>query len=128
LICSPTDQHAPQIHEAVRHKKHIFCEKPIALDLTVVDAAVKAAEEAGVKMMVGFNRRFDANFRRIKRAIVEGEIGSVNMVIQTTTICATYVSVTHLYYNNDVATIIHIFIRCALPVETRVRPRLATLR
>ncbi|OQS05489.1 oxidoreductase family [Thraustotheca clavata] len=80
LICSPTDQHAQQIHQAAASKKHIFCEKPIALDLAIVDAAVNAVEAAGVKMMVGFNRRFDANFKRIRQAVVEGEIGSVGMV------------------------------------------------
>ncbi|KAF0683549.1 Aste57867_24406 [Aphanomyces stellatus] len=80
LICSPTDQHAQQIHQAAQHKKHIFCEKPIALDLAVVDAAVKAVEEAGVKMMVGFNRRFDANFKRIRKAVVDGEVGELSMI------------------------------------------------
>ncbi|EQC34170.1 hypothetical protein SDRG_08378 [Saprolegnia diclina VS20] len=80
LICSPTDQHAQQIHQAAAHKKHIFCEKPIALDLAVVDAAVHAVEAAGVKMMVGFNRRFDANFKRIRQAILQDEIGTIGMV------------------------------------------------
>ncbi|KAG9416445.1 hypothetical protein AC1031_000847 [Aphanomyces cochlioides] len=80
LICSPTDHHAQQIHLAAQYKKHIFCEKPIALDLAVVDAAVKAVEEAGVKMMVGFNRRFDANFKRIRRAIEEGDVGDISMI------------------------------------------------
>ncbi|RQM25595.1 hypothetical protein B5M09_001371 [Aphanomyces astaci] len=80
LICSPTDHHAHQIHLAAQHKKHIFCEKPIALDLAVVDAAVKAVEDANVKLMVGFNRRFDANFKRVRRAVVDGEVGAVSMI------------------------------------------------
>ncbi|ETW08649.1 hypothetical protein H310_01183 [Aphanomyces invadans] len=80
LICSPTDHHAHQIHLAAQHHKHIFCEKPIALDLAVVDAAVKAVEDANVKMMVGFNRRFDANFQRVRRAVIDGEVGDVSMI------------------------------------------------
>ncbi|OQR94470.1 oxidoreductase family [Achlya hypogyna] len=80
LICSPTDLHAQHIHQAAAAKKHIFCEKPIALDLGVVDAAVHAVEAAGVKMMVGFNRRFDANFKRIRKAVIDGEVGDVGMI------------------------------------------------
>ncbi|GAB9468434.1 putative oxidoreductase yrbe [Globisporangium polare] len=80
IICSPTDQHASQIIEAAKHKKHIFCEKPIDLTIDVVNKAIEAVDAAGVKMMVGFNRRFDANFRRVRDAITRGEVGDVNMV------------------------------------------------
>ncbi|KAE9308892.1 Myo-inositol 2-dehydrogenase [Phytophthora fragariae] len=80
LICSPTDKHAEQIIEAAKNKKHIFCEKPVDLSLEVVNKAIKAAEDAGVKLMIGFNRRFDANFARIKQAIDRDEIGKVNML------------------------------------------------
>ncbi|DAZ98983.1 TPA: hypothetical protein N0F65_011238 [Lagenidium giganteum] len=79
VICSPTDKHAEQIIQAAKHNKHIFCEKPIDLEVDVVNKALAAVEEAGVKLMVGFNRRFDANFQRIKRAIDTDEIGRVNM-------------------------------------------------
>ncbi|GLE08237.1 hypothetical protein PINS_up019288 [Pythium insidiosum] len=80
VICSPTPRHAEQIVAAARHGKHIFCEKPIDLSLDVVNHAIAEVDRAGVKMMVGFNRRFDANFQRIRHAIVSGEIGSVTMV------------------------------------------------
>ncbi|KAJ0408659.1 hypothetical protein ATCC90586_006360 [Pythium insidiosum] len=65
---------------AARHGKHIFCEKPVDLSLDIVNHAIAEVERAGVKMMVGFNRRFDANFQRIRQAIVSGEIGTVTMV------------------------------------------------
>src|SRR6266536_2847969 len=55
--------------------KHIFCEKPIAIDLASIDRALDAVESAGVKLQIGFNRRFDANYRRIRQAIEQGEIG-----------------------------------------------------
>ncbi|KAK1946435.1 Myo-inositol 2-dehydrogenase [Phytophthora citrophthora] len=80
LICSPTDKHAEQIIEAAKNKKHIFCEKPVDLELDVVNKAIKATEDAGVKLMIGFQRRFDANFIRIKQAIDQNEIGKVNML------------------------------------------------
>ncbi|KAG2787724.1 Myo-inositol 2-dehydrogenase [Phytophthora cactorum] len=80
LICSPTDKHAEQIIEAAKNKKHIFCEKPVDLELDVVNKAIKATEDAGVKLMIGFQRRFDANFLRIKEAIDNDEIGNVNMI------------------------------------------------
>lgn len=50
------------------------------LSVEVVNEAIAEVEAAGVKMMVGFNRRFDANFQRVRRAIETEEIGSVTMV------------------------------------------------
>ncbi|KAG7376835.1 hypothetical protein PHYPSEUDO_012680 [Phytophthora pseudosyringae] len=80
VICSPTALHAEQIIEAASNKKQIFCEKPVDFSVDVVNKAIKAADDAGVKLMIGFNRRFDANFVRIKQAIDRGEIGKVNML------------------------------------------------
>ena len=64
-ICSPTDTHAKYIVDAAKAGKHIFCEKPVDLSLEVIKGAIKAVEKAGVKMMIGFNRRFDPNFLKI---------------------------------------------------------------
>lgn len=75
VICSPTDTHARIIEEAAQAGKHIFCEKPIALHLAAIDRALAAVERAGVKLQIGFNRRFDANYRRVRTAVVQGEIG-----------------------------------------------------
>jgi myo-inositol 2-dehydrogenase/D-chiro-inositol 1-dehydrogenase len=75
LICSATNTHAQFIVDAAAAGKHIFCEKPIALDLAQIDRALAAVEQAGVKLQIGFNRRFDANFARVRAAIVNGEIG-----------------------------------------------------
>ncbi len=69
LICSVTSTHAPFIEAAAAAGKHIFCEKPIALNLPQIDAALAAVEKAGVKLQIGFNRRFDANFARVRSAI-----------------------------------------------------------
>jgi myo-inositol 2-dehydrogenase/D-chiro-inositol 1-dehydrogenase len=80
IICSSTDTHAPFIMQAAQAGKHIFCEKPIAADLGKIDAALAAVEKAGVKLMLGFNRRFDPNHQRIKKAILDGEIGTPHLL------------------------------------------------
>ncbi len=80
LICSSTDTHAAFIEEAAKAKKHVFCEKPIALDLATIDHALAAAEEAGIKLQIGFNRRFDPNFMEARRQVLEGLIGMLHIV------------------------------------------------
>nr|WP_321443007.1 inositol 2-dehydrogenase [uncultured Cohaesibacter sp.] len=80
IIASPTNQHADQIIEAAQAGKHIFCEKPIDLDLKKVRECVAEVEKAGVQLMIGFNRRFDYNFNAVKRNIDNGEVGEVELV------------------------------------------------
>lgn len=80
LVCSPTDTHTQIIREAAAAKKHVFCEKPIDPDLQRIDEALAAVRTAGILLQVGFNRRFDANFRRIRQAITAGEIGTPHQV------------------------------------------------
>lgn len=80
LICSSTDTHAALIAQAARAGKHIFCEKPIALDLAKIDAALEEVAKAGVKLQIGFNRRFDANFARVRQAVATGEIGAPRLL------------------------------------------------
>lgn len=75
LICSPTGTHADLVIEVAKAGKHIFCEKPIALNLNDIRRALKAVDESGVKFMVGFNRRFDSNFKKIKEMVTSGKIG-----------------------------------------------------
>ena len=79
-ICSPTDTHAKYIVDAAKAGKHIFCEKPVDLSLEIIKGAIKAVAEAGVKLMVGFNRRFDPNFLKIKQLVVEGKIGDPHIL------------------------------------------------
>lgn len=75
LICTSTDTHAEIIQAAAAASKHIFCEKPLALDLREIEAALAAVEEAEVILQIGFHRRFDPSFQRLKEAIEHGEIG-----------------------------------------------------
>jgi myo-inositol 2-dehydrogenase/D-chiro-inositol 1-dehydrogenase len=80
IICSSTDTHARVIEEAAAAGKHIFCEKPIALDLATIDQALKAVDAAGVKLQIGFNRRFDANFKHIRDLVAAGQLGQPHLV------------------------------------------------
>jgi myo-inositol 2-dehydrogenase / D-chiro-inositol 1-dehydrogenase len=80
LICSSTDTHADLIGRAARAGKHIFCEKPIAHSLAQIDAALAAVQRAGVKLQIGFNRRFDPNFARVRAAVAGGEIGAPRLL------------------------------------------------
>ncbi len=79
-ICSSTDTHARIIEEAAQAGKHIFCEKPIALDLSTIDRALDAVKHAGVKLQLGFNRRFDSSYRRVRQAVEQGETGRLHQL------------------------------------------------
>jgi myo-inositol 2-dehydrogenase/D-chiro-inositol 1-dehydrogenase len=80
IICSPTNTHAEYIVESAKAKKHIFCEKPIDLDLATIQNAINIVEKNNVKLMVGFNRRFDSNFKKIKEMVAEGKIGNPHIL------------------------------------------------
>lgn len=80
LICSSTPTHTQLIIRAADVGKHIFCEKPIAFDLGEIDKALAAVRAAGVNLQIGFNRRFDSNFVRVRKAVVEGEIGTPSLL------------------------------------------------
>lgn len=67
LICTPTNLHPEMIQKAARAGKHIFCEKPIGLDMAQILEVQKEVTEAGVIFQLGFNRRFDDDFLKIKR-------------------------------------------------------------
>jgi len=79
-ICSPSQYHAEQIKACAANGKHVFCEKPIATDLPETVEAINACNEAGVKLMIGLQRRFDENFCRVKGAIDAKEVGENIMI------------------------------------------------
>jgi myo-inositol 2-dehydrogenase/D-chiro-inositol 1-dehydrogenase len=79
-IASSTDSHAPLITAAAEGGKHVFCEKPIALDLELTDKALAAVERAGVKLQIGFQRRFDEAYAKAKTMMSEGKIGQVESI------------------------------------------------
>ncbi|WP_432663081.1 inositol 2-dehydrogenase [Wukongibacter baidiensis] len=80
LVCSSTDTHSQMSIEAAEAGKHIFCEKPIDHDLGRIHKVLEVVEKAGVKFQVGFNRRFDHNFKAVKEAVTAGKIGDPHII------------------------------------------------
>jgi len=80
LICSSTNTHAKITREAALAGKHIFCEKPIDLDENEIVKTLQAVADAGVQLQVGFNRRFDHNYRALRDAVINKQIGDLHIV------------------------------------------------
>jgi len=80
VICSSTDTHADMVIAAAQAGKHVFCEKPVDLTVEKVKRALAAVEQAGVKLQVGFNRRFDHNFRRVRELVQSGALGDPHLI------------------------------------------------
>ncbi|MDD5199158.1 MAG: Gfo/Idh/MocA family oxidoreductase [Terrimicrobiaceae bacterium] len=79
-IVTPTKLHREIALAAAAAGKHILCEKPMAMTVPECDDMIEAAERAGVKLQIGFMRRFDPAFYELKQRIEAGEIGDVVMV------------------------------------------------
>ena len=84
LVCSSTDTHASISIEAIEAGKHVFCEKPMAESARECDEMIEACRKAGVKLQIGFMRRFDRNFRRGKALIDAGAVGKVTSLRSNT--------------------------------------------
>lgn len=80
LIAAPARSHAGLVIAAARAGKAVFCEKPMAVTLKEADRAIEAAREANVPLQVGFNRRFASGFRAAHNEIVEGRIGTPQLL------------------------------------------------
>ena len=75
LIATNTDTHAFIVKDAANAGKQIFCEKPLALDLTSIDDVMKTVERTKVKLQIGYNRRFDKSFQHVREVVTSGDIG-----------------------------------------------------
>ena len=80
LICSSTDTHSPISIKAIAKGKHVFCEKPIDHDLHKIYEVQQALKGSDVKYQVGFQRRFDHNFRALRQAVLDGKVGEIHMI------------------------------------------------
>ncbi|MCM3727606.1 inositol 2-dehydrogenase [Neobacillus cucumis] len=80
FICSPTNTHATIIKEAALAGKDIFCEKPVSFSVEETEEALAVVEKAGVRLQIGFNRRYDPNFRRIQTLVKDGKIGQPHIL------------------------------------------------
>ncbi len=84
VVVSPTKFHVDIVKAIAAEKKHILCEKPMAMTVEECDEMIRAAEENNIKLQIGFMRRFDESFRHAKTVIESGEIGDVVMVRSNT--------------------------------------------
>ena len=75
LVATSTDTHADLVERATAAGKAVLCEKPVDLSLARARACQAAAERSGRPVMVGFNRRFDADFAALRAALDRGEAG-----------------------------------------------------
>ena len=80
LICSSTDTHADIACEAAQAGKHIFCEKPVDLTVAKIKKVIDEVNKAGVKLQIGFNRRYDHNFAHIKELANDGKLGDLQII------------------------------------------------
>ena len=80
LIATSTDTHSDLIEAATAAGKAVLCEKPVDLSLERARACQQATAKTGRPVMIGFNRRFDPNFRALKTALVAGEIGKPELL------------------------------------------------
>lgn len=80
VITAGTAAHADLIEAAIARGVPTFCEKPVALDLerTIELADLEARSE--VPVHIGFQRRFDAGYRRVRDAVASGELGFVHTI------------------------------------------------
>ena len=75
LVATSSSTHLAAIEAAAGAGKDILCEKPIALTLADTDRAIAVTERAGVRLQVGFMRRWDPDYRRAKARLASGELG-----------------------------------------------------
>ena len=80
VIATSTEGHAPTLRSALAAKVPTFCEKPVAAGLAETIELVDLVGEADVPVQVGFQRRFDAGYRRARQAVVSGELGFLHTV------------------------------------------------
>jgi myo-inositol 2-dehydrogenase/D-chiro-inositol 1-dehydrogenase/scyllo-inositol 2-dehydrogenase (NAD+) len=84
VITTPTPTHLPLTHQAAEHGKHVFLEKPMALNLRECDEIIATTQKNGVLLQLGFMRRFDPDFVAAWERIEAGEIGTPMMIKSNT--------------------------------------------
>lgn len=81
VIVSPSGFHVEQITKAIRKKLHVFCEKPIGLDIPEIENVVNLIQEHPKQIfMLGFMRRYDDSYRYAKKLVDQGNIGELSVI------------------------------------------------
>ncbi|MBC61832.1 MAG: inositol 2-dehydrogenase [Zetaproteobacteria bacterium] len=83
VICSNSATHCELIIEASRTGKPIFCEKPIGLNISEIEQCIDALNKSQSSFLLGFNRRFDPDFQRLKQRITNNDIGRAYLLAIT---------------------------------------------
>jgi UDP-N-acetyl-2-amino-2-deoxyglucuronate dehydrogenase len=82
-ICTPSGLHAQHGIIAAKAKKHVVCEKPMAISLSAADELVQACDDAGVRLFVVKQNRLNPAIQLLKRAIDRGRFGRIYMANTT---------------------------------------------
>ncbi len=80
VIAASSGLHIELIRRAAEAGKHIFCEKPVAFEPGPIEEILWAAADAGIRLQVGFNRRFDPSLLRASETVRSGEIGDIHTI------------------------------------------------
>jgi myo-inositol 2-dehydrogenase/D-chiro-inositol 1-dehydrogenase len=80
VITSPTITHAELIREAVDAGRPAFCEKPITIDLASTEEVIRHIRRRGATVQMGFQRRFDAGYRRARELVACGTMGRIYVI------------------------------------------------
>ena len=91
MLATPHSQHGDQVRRAAAAGKHVFCEKPFTLMASDAEAAIAAAQSAGIVLAVGFNRRFHPNMAELKTRVLDGRLGDIVSCIGEQTAFANYI-------------------------------------
>lgn len=83
IVASSTDTHIDMLKRCVAVGKPVFCEKPIDLDYARAEQCCELIKDSGIACMLGFNRRFDPQFSKLKQRLQEGQIGKLESLIIT---------------------------------------------
>lgn len=75
ISATPETTHYPMARDCLMAGKHVFLEKPIALELHEADELIRIAREKGVKFTIGYSQRFNAKYAYIRKTLREGKIG-----------------------------------------------------
>jgi myo-inositol 2-dehydrogenase/D-chiro-inositol 1-dehydrogenase/scyllo-inositol 2-dehydrogenase (NAD+) len=84
IVVTPTQFHRDIVIAAANAKKHVFCEKPMASTARECDEMIEACRENGVRLQLGFMRRFDKSFQRGKALLDSGAVGRATLLRSNT--------------------------------------------
>lgn len=77
ILCTPHSMHTEQVLAVAAARKHVFCEKPLALTRADAERSVAACREAGVVLGIGHERRYEPAIAELRRLVHAGALGTI---------------------------------------------------